>query len=697
MAVMMSTGFGVCGGESRMTEFLVTGGVALAVGGLCMKFAMRRKWMLVVGFVLALFGFAIYMWPGFFGVDKESQGGLAAVCEALSAFYPSRGGFEAKFESSAWYWLFHLLAIIYISMILVVLFAGELVNWCLIAWRCLLDRFMNRSPINMFWGYSAEAKILAQGIDDGKGSVVFVIQESKRLWLGLNDDEGVHEVAKAGWKWVTLAPSARKYLSREKRHFFVGPDGHANVAEAQKLVQRLVDSGFKGETTIYVRMWPDAEEDAVYRWVDCWNAKIQKMKSRIEIVAVREESIVSRKFLVDHPMLDCPDVDVDVSNASVSGEFKILLVGFGVQGERLMCDMICDAQFLDKHGKKIPISVDVVDRDASTFGWFKMNCREVCERYRIDFKAYDMRSTEFWDWMCQDQRPKYNRIVICTQDDVTNLKLAGQIAVSYAQRYGCHREEIKRTVFARVRRPSLVKVLSAGIDSYQLFGDMRETYSSEWLLKDRWDRGAIFVNGVWCARYDADKPAGEDPLGWYQGNQCRGLAYWCRQTTFNKESSRASFLHMRNILRLMGYDTRPSRSGDAHPEKKMSAEDKRMLIAKLTSRMLDGSCREVLSASEHMRWMAFHLVRGWKVWVPTEAELMELSAGGKKMVEPSSNKRSYLHANLVDFDQLDACDKVFNTVNRRNGKPLVDSKKKDDDIVYGLAAVFAADFAVDAK
>ena len=113
--------------------------------------------------------------------------------------------------------------------------------------------------------------------------------------------------------------------------------------------------------------------------------------------------------------------------------------------------------------------------------------------------------------------------------------------------------------------------------------------------------------------------------------------------------------------------------------------------------MLTGEQSQALAASEHMRWMAFHLVRGWKKWIPTEEELETLSNGGTKMVEPNSMKYAYIHANLVDFDELDALDEIFNAVNRKNNAGIVDSKKKDDDIVFGLEAVFAAGFFVAQK
>ena len=139
---------------------------------------------------------------------------MGSFSKSLSAFYPSRGGFEEGFEASSWYWAFHALAIFYITVLLVALFGREMLNRL-----SIVVRMLRKHPLNVFWGYGEEAKTIAQGISDGKDSVVFVMPESKRLWTGLNDEDDIHAVAKAGWKWITGKSSARRSLIRAKRHF----------------------------------------------------------------------------------------------------------------------------------------------------------------------------------------------------------------------------------------------------------------------------------------------------------------------------------------------------------------------------------------------------------------------------------------------------------------------------------------------
>jgi hypothetical protein len=297
----------------------------------------------------------------------------------------------------------------------------------------------------------------------------------------------------------------------------------------------------------------------------------------------------------------------------------------------------------------------------------------------------------------------YNRIVVCTQSDEFNLELANDIANHYMADHGEFRQadgrdKLKNTIFARVRDHSLSVSIKDGHvngeDSYQIFGDSADTYDARTLLDDRWDAGAVFLNGVW----NAAPPEGTSPIEWYKANKNLGIGYWREQSTFNRESSRASFMNLRNILRLMGYAAFPSRPSDEEIARQGLREVPRSRIGEMLSKMLNEKCGRTLAESEHRRWMAFHFVRGWKRWIPDEGELRDLSADGTRCVRPNSMKnRARVHANLVDFKELGDVDEIFNAVNRANGQPLVDSTKKDDDIIFGLEAIYDAGFFVARK
>ncbi len=635
---------------------------------------------------------------------KNGAKSLSSVNRTLSAFYPSRGEYDDT-PPPGWgglkYWLFHLAAILYILTLAVSYFGIELINAASLwmrkqakKWR--LGAFVRQSELNVFWDAGQESEALAGQMPSK--SVVFAIAAGGRSWRKLQDDDAICRLVRKGVLWISSdSKTNRRLLTIARRHFFIGPDCHENVVKAQKYVQFLYDENIRHKVDVYVRVWSDADDDAVYAWADKWNGRFSKEGFLTQINVLREESIVSRRFLVDHPMLDCPGVRVsDCHTASVAGEFKLLVVGFGVQGERLMGDMICDAQFPDGKGGAIPVSVDVVDRDDASFGWWKANCKEACARYGIHFENCAAESDRFWRFI--ESRCVYNRIVISTHDDILNLRLANDIANYYAKRYRMDYAVLRNTIFARVRRPSLSKVLCGGMaDRYQLFGDVLDTYSPKWLLNDSWDDGAKFINGVWSAVYDEDfrkLPDGADVIRWYLDNMDRGEKYWAARPMLDKESSRASFLHMRNILRLMGYECRRDMPTDENAGiKQLEIPENQKEELKCAAG--DAKRREKLAESEHLRWMAFHFVRGWEKWSPTEDELEKLSNGGKNRVEPNSMKsRARIHANLEDFARLDEVDEKFNMINRKNGRESVNSKDKDINIIYGIEAIYATGFRV---
>ena len=625
--------------------------VLLALAGfvLCCFVVMRRKWMLLTGLGIFLFGCAIYAWPQLFECRTGGSGFLGSFSKSLSAFYPSRGGFERGFEPSSWYWLFHSLAIFYVTALLVALFGGELVHRLFLFFRRLLGR-----PVNVFWGYSEEAKTIAKGIDDGKGSVVFVMPESKRLWLGLNDEDDIHAVAKAGWRWITGKSSARRGLARARRHFFMGGDGHQNVADAEALI-RSCDG--RGRIMLYVRIAATADDDVLYKWADKWNMSKDK---NVEVVIVREESLVSRRFLIDNPMWQCRGIEIDARNATVDGDFKVLLLGFGSQGKMLLNDMICDSQFLTSNGTPARFMAHVFDRDCAAFGAYEEICGEAVRRYNIAFDGLDVGSARFWRRFSDEMaKEPYNRVVVCLRDDRENIRIANDIARVFRE-LGL---DPSNTVFARVRDSlvdAYIRSTFLGNESerrFTSFGAMSDTYSFANIVTRKWEKGAIWLNGDWGLPPGAQHDEAED------------AARWKKASFFNKESSRASFLFQRNLLRLIGYRVDET------------SDDNNCFNDKEPMNHLD-----ILAEDEHLRWMAYHFVRGVKVWSPTPQEIEEKVTRTGKAARHNAIADINAHADLVDYAALPGVDALFDPINERHGyRKDKDTQEKDKGFIRSEA------------
>lgn len=681
--------------------------LAAGVAGTYLLFvlAVRKRWAFAgIGALLVAWGAWVYA-PENAGREWTWQEGWnegsAAANKAVSAFFPSRGDYDAPGISAErgvspgrGYWAFHTLAILYMLSLAVAVFGVELVNRWLVAWlgRCpfqLRPRpVWGRRELNVVWGLGEEGRRLADGLAAvaGKSSVVFALEEDGGGWFDLEEAGGaLRGLTREGWTWVLGRAGKPGALCLARRHFFLGPDGCANAARAETLMKSLGKRRRGGQVTIHVRTWTDADDDAVHAWVDMWNRRMNGTGVQVQVEAVREESVVARKFLLDHPMLEVPGVEVDTENTAVAGRFRVLVAGFGALGRRLVSEMVADAQFLGADGKPVPLEVDVADRDGASWGWFQTECAEACRRYRIEFHENDVRAAKFWSWL--EERPAYNRVVLATLDDDVNLEAAGRVANAYKARFPEMRGRTGQVVFARVRSHALAAALRGAVDAYGLFGDTAETYEPGVLLHGRWNDGAVRVNGIW-----AGTPDGKT------GREEWNRAKWAGTSTFDRESSRASFFHQRNLLRLAGFKVFDGArtDGELDAEKLVRVGEQRV-----KEKLLAKGRLEKLSEMEHMRWMAFHLVRGWRRWSPTKAELEALVQKHGKPPKPNALKRNEngktpLHADLADYRDLAEVDRLFNEVNHAHGwkDQDVDSAKKDKDLVYGVEALFGAGFTV---
>ena len=589
---------------------------------LIMLFLKNRIKMIIIGLVILGFGYLVYLKH-----PSDVTNHMEAFSSALSSFFPSRGQYDRECVNSVCYWIFHVCAIVYVSAIIVALFGIESINRIRLRTRRVLGM-----SVNVFWGYSDEAKIIASGVDEGKGSVVFVMPERRR-WTSLCDNEDIHEVAWSGWKWILGRPGGVKWLSSAKRHFFIGRDGHKNVEDAEALIR-----SYRGLHTIsvYVRIGATADDDVLFKWADKWNKE-----KNVEVVIVREESLVSRRLLFDNPMLCCPGIAVDTSKAVVSGDFKVLLLGFGSQGKMLLNDIICDSQYLDSSGNAIHFEAHVFDQNILAYGEYEELCQDAVSRYNINFECIQIGSALFWQrFKAEMKKCPYNRVVVCMRDDRENIRVATNIAHIYK---GMNLKP-NNIVFARIRN----SLIDAYVEStfgedvskrmFTSFGAMRDTYSFGNIVTRKWEKGAVWINGDWGIERDEEHDEAKD------------IAAWKSTSFFNKESSRASFFYQRNILRLIGYKV-----DETSDDNTCFNEGDRL------------NHLEVLAENEHLRWMAFHFVRGIKTWTPSKEEIREVANRTGKKVKHNMIESLNAHADLVPYKELPKVDELFNQVNEEFG------------------------------
>lgn len=604
----------------------------LALAAWLARIAVRHRYvMLLLGLLLLIVGCAAWS-------NYKHLGFFEPVCNALPSFFLSRGDYDWPFKAGTpaiteiLYDVFHVAVICYVLSILLAFFGIELVNRFSVTYRVVFRR-----QINVFWGCSKEAQCLAESMArEGRSSVVFALHEARASWMRMQDADSVHALSRRGWNWVRDDPGSCRMLLHAERHFFLGPDGQANVADAEAVLRRI--HGNRKPIKLYVRIGPAVDGNVLYTWADRWNSREDV---RVEVVVVREEALVSRRFVLRHPMLQSPRIDIDTRNATVIGDFKVLVLGFGSHGRTILNDVICDSQYLTPGKTSVPFEAHVFDKDASSYGTYEAECQEAVSRYHIKFNNVEVGTSDFWrQFRAEMARRPYNRVVVCLPDDRENISVASDIARIY--REVCISPS--GIVFARVRSSKIGSCVESTFRcnengrSFIPFGLMDETYSFDSIVTRKWEMGAQWLNG------DYNKRPGEP----HDANQDAEL--WRKTSSFNKESSRESFFHQRNLLRLVGYrvDEASDRSdcfNDDDPKNHL----------------------DVLAEVEHMRWMAFHFVRGVKVWKPTGHDIEERIRRDGKAASHNAIADINAHADLVDYPELPSVDEKFDAVNARFG------------------------------
>ena len=115
----------------------------------CTHVIRMKKCLVWVGFTLLVFGCAVYY--AYYSHVADDVGKcwwvncLQSANSTLSSFFPSRGGYEETLKAdslSVWYWLFHLLVMIYVTTIIVSVFGVNFCNRLWLKWRRLSRTFI---------------------------------------------------------------------------------------------------------------------------------------------------------------------------------------------------------------------------------------------------------------------------------------------------------------------------------------------------------------------------------------------------------------------------------------------------------------------------------------------------------------------------------------------------------------------------
>lgn len=544
------------------------------------------------------------------------------------------------------YFLFHAVLWFFGGFVVVGAVSRPLVN-------AMLLRFM-RTPDCVFWGVSPEALALAKSLSrkrKGKRSLscVFAVEEVSA--------EPERELQRGGFLWVVEGrrePSVA--VRRARRHFFLTEDGSANVAGAERLAKVA-----RGEPETWVRIDDEADDSWLHQWADG-----EDIRKSLEVHIVRETSLAADILLGMHPMLKAPGIrceagravektegDKDAEGIGRPAVFRLLLVGFGWQGRMLLNRTISDAQ-----APGTSFGADIIDLNAAAMESYRRRNPDAVREYHLEFHALDATGGEFYGWLDRllEDWPAFTRMVVATGNDALNLDVATHIDLRLRERGDVKwAREAPQRLFVRVRHPEKFAGLGKKEKRpFTAFGALEEIYAREALLDSEEDRIARVMNARWAAKGKRKPTVGEVRQSWREAS------------FFNRESSRASAMGVWNLWRLSGCAEKEAqeeaarrqereslkKAGEKAPcEKPETPEERQERREKEWDAALaaDPGLALRLADAEHLRWMAFHYVRGVRRWdVKAQPDLWKTAGKVKANLREAANR----HAALVPSAEL---------------------------------------------
>jgi hypothetical protein len=372
------------------------------------------------------------------------------------------------------------------------------------------------------------------------------------------------------------------------------------------------------DTDKCVHLYIRTESKQFYDYLNKYDAK------NVEIHIFNQSDLTARLFIKENPMLDLPGIEI--KNLHVKGEFNLLLLGFGRQGRELLNKCVCDSQFVGS-----TFLATIIDSDFSkSCGDYPVLYDECIKVYNLSLKTETVGNTTFYEWI-NTKIKDFGRIIIALGNDEINIDTAEKIA-KVSHKNGIF--DTQKIVFACVRESDCYS------GDFTQFGKLTDIYTKDLIVNENMDSTAKMVNFVYNS-----KEKQVEKIDWEQAE-----TLWKSTSLFNKDSSRAVVANINNINK----------------------------IAEKNIKELNRVEFEILSENEHLRWNAFHLVRGIRRW-----KLNEINTDNAKL--NNNNGNLLKHGCIVPYSELGKISDKVNKIRKNKGtdteKGMVDYAETDRRIV----------------
>jgi len=628
--------------------------MAFAVFALAVFYLMTRyrRIMLWVCFGFVAAGFLLYTagylssGAGFIGTLYAALRGIFSAARML--FINDDHGVLNGIEGTQWltenkyalifFWLCHVSALIIASTALIGLFG-----------RKLMDEFRLRfgfhKEVYIIKGADENALMLGENLathdakrkhPDNNRLIVFLLKEDdneKKIGEKAARFGGVVQVLE---KTYTLLSCLRKAgINRKRVYIILMPDDASLSDDTRCVVEYAKEKNMHPEGldifVLTLSEWDREEIEAITQ-----EKENNKRKYPYTVHITNEVDIITRQMIGMHPPFECPGLNFN-EKGEASRDFTVIILGFGTMGQRAFLRLVMNGQFAGSRMRAIIIDKDMDNvRDCFLHRYPGLDL--CCD---MEFNNIDVHCKDFFAFLNKVNNVDY--VVIALSSDETNKQTALDIRLHY------ERKDINALPFIAVseKKGSLHKVKQD--ENIFIFGCREEVYKESVIIHAEADRMAKAVNDVYKEMY------GGQP--------------WHELDWFLQESNRASADFIPAMLKLAGLDEKAAMSKESLAETKALAE--------------------VLSQTEHLRWMAFHAAMGYRPISIKEMQQRFDKYNGelksrKHLDYCRRDSEARLHSCLVSWDELDKVSEVYRELAHRAGNTKEqkrDFKDNDRDII----------------
>ena len=416
---------------------------------------------------------------------------------------------------------------------------------------------------------------------------------------------------------LSIPPSKKK----DSFYFVISDDSSKNIDIALSLMD-------KHQKCSNVKIFITSNEVEDEALLDNMSMKLENEK--VNVRHINETQLMAYELLQENPLYNV--ISPTVTHVSM------LIIGGGSIGIEILKSSLWCSRSLN-----YTFEVTVVDKDIKkSAGVFHRQCPGIIhEDYGLSFHQHNI-DAETDDLMkfIEENKGKFNYIVIATSDDETNIKTAFDLRAWYErEKYSAIisvnvRDEQKYNLITRIDKTSLcndmVKIFPFGCNLLM--------YSYEKIIDSTLEKAAICINGIYKQTYENHM----HPEGSWKLTYESSLENWRELPLQKRRSSMALGVFVKYIL-WMWISERESKCSE---DQFYPTDAEIMKYAEL----------------EHKRWCTYHLIEGYYPW-PYD-EFIQFS---ECMTHSARDETRRLHACIADWktiqkidSELDSCYAKYN-------------------------------------